>query len=80
MQTITRNPGYVLVEGAQTDLGAAMFNAAATFAIEAGMPHDTDRDIIVASRQPVSMASAFADLCNELGVPVPRFVRLALDT
>ncbi len=78
MQTITRNPGYIHVEGAQTDLGAAMFNAVATFADEAGRPNCNDNDIIIAARQPVSMAAAYRDLCEHLGVPVPRFVRLAL--
>ncbi len=78
MQTLTRNPAYIHVEGAQTDLGAAMFNAAVTFAIEAGMPDGNDTDIIIAARQPVSMAAAYRDLCEHLGVPVPRFVRMAL--
>ncbi len=79
MQTIPRNPAHIHVEGAQTDLGAAMFNAVATFADESGMPDGNDNDIIIAARQPVSMAAAYADLCEQLSVPVPRFIRLALN-
>ena len=51
-------------------------------AIEAGRDMETisDTDIIAAMRQPVSMASAFADLCERLGVVPPAAVLRALDT
>ena len=75
----TIRPGIVRVDGAQTDLGAAMFNAVAAFAAETGMPAGNDHDIEIAARAPVSLAAAYADLCAQLGVPLPAFVRRALD-
>jgi hypothetical protein len=77
--TRTRTPGgFYAVEGATTDLDAAMYDAVAAFAEEAGLPAATDRDIMIAACQPVSMASAYADLCAALGIPAPAFIRRAL--
>ena len=77
--TSIRTRGIVRVEDAKTDLGAAMFDAVAVFATEAGLAHMTDNDIEAAAREPVSMAAAYRDLCEALGVPVPRFVQRALN-
>jgi hypothetical protein len=74
----SHNPTFIRVEGAQTDLDAAMHGAILEFATEAGLPDESDNDIVNAARQPVSLAAAYRDLCHELGVPVPWFVRLAL--
>lgn len=70
--------GYVAVEDEQTDLDAAMFEAVAIFAAESGLPCLTMADVIAASRQPVSYASAFADLCTMLGMASPAWVAQAL--
>jgi hypothetical protein len=57
---------------------SAMFDAASAFATEAGLPDGCDRDIERAACQPVSLAAAYRDLCQMLGIPEPSFVRRAL--
>ena len=52
----------------------AMLDSISRFADDAEL-----LDTISAARQPVSTAAVYRDLCEELGVPVPRFVRLALN-
>jgi len=54
---------------------AAMLEAVERFAVGAELS-DTNS----AARQPVSIAAAYRDLCTALGMPAPRFVRVALDS
>ena len=54
---------------------AAMLEAVERFVVGAELS-DTNS----AARQPVSIAAAYRDLCTALGMPAPRFVRVALDS
>ncbi|HUG13968.1 MAG TPA: hypothetical protein VMM78_03025 [Thermomicrobiales bacterium] len=76
--TISEPATFVHRDDAIADLHAAMFNAIAAFAEEAGMPAASARDFATAGRQSVSMASVYADLCRALGVREPAVVRDAL--
>ena len=56
---------------------------AAMFAVGLALAEETtadarDGDVVIALRQAVSLASAYADLCRELGIPVPECVSIAL--
>ncbi len=70
---------YTLLDGAMFDVGSVLCDE---LAIDAGRNVETltDADVIAAMRLPVSLAAAYHDLCNRLGIPTPRAVRLALDT
>lgn len=57
----------------------AMQTVAAGKTDDIGGDWPPDDALVIAARQPVSMASAYADLCEQLGVPAPRFIRLALN-
>lgn len=69
----------------EDNLHSAMFDVANIFcdalAMDAGRDVETldDADVIAAMRQPVTMASAFSDLCDRLGIAPPPAVRRALD-
>jgi len=83
MQTITRST--LDTQRLSVALDGAMFDVANVLcdelAIAAGRDVETldDADVIAAMREPVSLASAYHDLCERLGIQTPRAVRLALD-
>jgi len=60
-------------------LHAAMQGVVTGMAADVAVAFDADNQLAAIARTPVSLAAAYADLCEHLGVPVPRFVRLALD-
>lgn len=76
--TIAQSAGVVHASDAVTDLHAAMYNAIAVFAEEAGLPVACANDIAIAGRQSVSMAAAYADLCRTLDIPLPAIIHRAL--
>ena len=83
MQIITR--ANLFDRRHEVALDAAMFHVANllsdTLATDTGRDVETldDADVIAAMRQPVSLASAYHDLCERLGIQTPRAVRLALN-
>lgn len=84
MQTITRASRFDRRH--ELALDAAMFAVASVLcdalASDAGRDVETltDADVIAAMRQPVTLAAAYADLCDRLGIVTPRAVLLALDS
>ncbi len=84
--TTTTNRSTFDTERLSSVLAGAMFDVASVLcddiAIDAGRNVETltASDIIAAMRLPVSMATAYHDLCERLGIPTPYTVWLALGT
>ena len=71
-----------LIEGATQDLAVEMaceLELASGYDPTEGARYPTDQDLVVALRQPITMAAVFSDLCKLLEVEPPVLVQQALE-